>query len=642
MTDAFTIEDVGLVFGECSTLPAFMRRWLTGAPFETSAEEVLVPENIVARGTRVDRLELAACAGLTPGLPIASWSEFRADPFARGERIVVVDGVSRGGDDAIDLAIALQVSRNGPGVRVERDESKAWVAPVPPVPEEVETLMAIAISAACSRHGVRPGRHLPVPWNGPRVAQIGQWRLRCDDEPLPLVQRRVHLHVYSGANRDEVVENLRRGRESNVGPARLVVVSPPEELPRRLDEADLMLRTGRTFSRGIYYFDTPLDGDVAWVFPGLYSSYRGVGSDWLVAVPDWREDAPAVDEDEVMSRVRETFWWQQRAVDLLRRIGLEADQILGVSAGELFGMWAMSSEKKGPIELEESNLFQRELAGDFAAPREYWANAGFVEAATSDTNVWQTWAVIGPIERVREVVDNLDLVYVTEIRTDHECVIAGYPDALDEALTELLDSPKIQVEELEFRAALHAPPAAPAMDVAESVFGRVPSMAGMGFMDHLEKTLDIRPIWMRAWNENIRFFLETGPRGSVSNWINRALGDSQVHLATSVDRRLAWGPLGIYDVIGQLVASGRELDTSGIDELLTFDERAMAFHRLPSLTTLEPNKLVESVEVATRYRDLQHELTRAHLDFIENQTEALRQQMRAQVESLGDLIDTLS
>lgn len=642
MSDGFTIEDVGLVFGECATLPDFLRKWLTAAPFDRQAEEVLVPENLVARGDRNDLLKLSACAGLTPGLPVATWSEFRERPFVEGERLVVVDAVSRGGEDSIDLAIALQVSRTGEsGVRVERDESKAWVAPVPPVPAEVETLMAIAISAACCRFAARPGRHLPVPWNGPRIAQIGQWRLRCDDAPLPLPMRRPRLHIFSGEGRDDVSQALAKRRRSNGGPARLVVVATDEELEKRLDEADLMLRTGRTFSRGIYFFDTPLDGDVAWVFPGLYSSYQGIGNDWQLAIPDWRKDAPVIDEDEVMSRVRETLWWHRRAVDLMKKIGLEADQILGVSAGELFGMWATTSDEDGEDELEESNLFQRELAGDFASPREYWANAGFVEAATTDANLWQTWAVIGPIERVREVVDETDLVYITEIRTDHECVVAGYPAALDRALAELLDSPKIQVEELEFRAALHCPPAGPATDVAKSVFGRVPSMAGMGFMDHLEKTLDIRPIWMRAWNEGIRLFIEAGPRGSASNWIDRALGDSHVHLAASLDRRLGWGPFEIYDLIGQLVASGQSLDTDGIDELLTFDERPMRFHRLPRVTTVEPDKLVESVDVAKRYRALQQSLTKLHIQFIENQTEALRRQLSAQVEGLAELLESL-
>lgn len=642
MTDHFTIEDVGLVFGDCSTMSAFLQKWLCSAPFGSEAEEVLLPHNLVARGSRVALLELSACAGLEAGLPIMTWQEFRAEPFAQGDRLVVVDGLSRSGDEPLDLAIALQVSRHAEtGVQVERDESRAWVAPVPRVPEEVETLMAIAVSAACCRHAVRPGRHLPTPWFGPRVAQIGQWRLRCDDEPLALRFRRPRLHVFSGADRDQVTENLSHGNESNKGPARLVVVATDEELRRRLDEAEAMLRTGRTFARGIYFFDSPLDGKVAWVFPGLYSSYQGIGNDWLLAVPEWRKSAPEPDDDEVMSRVRETLWWQRRAVDLLRSIRIDADQILGVSAGELFGMWATTGEEKGAAVLEESNLFRRELAGDFAAPREYWANAGFVEAATTEANLWQTWAVIGPIDRVREVVDETDLVFITEIRTDHECVIAGYPAALDDTLAELLDSPKIQVEELEFRAALHCPAAAPATDVAESVFGRIPSMTGMGFMDHLEKTLDIRPIWMRAWNEEIRLFIETGPRGSVSNWIDRALGDAHVHLATSLDRRLGWGPREIYDVIGQLVACGQDVDASAIDELLTFDELPMSLHRLPSKTTLEPDRLVESVDVARKYRALQGQLTDAHLSFIDNQTAALRDQMKAQLDGLADLIETL-
>lgn len=631
MIDRFVIEDVSIVFGSCDHTAAFLMAWWTGSHIERQAQEVLLPANVVARGSRQNMLELSVCGGLEPGLPTVSWSQFRHEAFSNHPRLVVVGSATGSDDDPLDVAVALQVSRQSEGgVDVERADYDAWIAPLPRVPDAIETLLAIALSAACCRHAVKPGRRVPEIWTGPRRARIGEWRLTSDAAALPLAMRRPKIHTFTGHDHEDLRQAIAEGRPAGDEPLRLTVVSRDEELERRLSETRSMLAAGRTFSRSIHLARALESTRAELVFSGLSSSYTGVGHDWLVAVPAWRDGAPDPSHDEVMTRVRQTYWWQQRAVELMRLAQFEFEGFRGVSIGAVFGDWALNSPERFQ-ELESSSLFRRELAGDYAAPREYWANQGHVEAATNDAIIWQCWAVVGPLETVHEVVDSSDLVYITEVRSDHECVVCGLPGALDEVLAALLDSPKIQVEELECREVLHCEPASPAIDAVGDAMEHA-------FVSQVAKTLDLRPLWRDAWEQGTRVFVETGPRCLAAHWIEREIDDAGAHLSVSLDRRLGWGPLEIYDFAARLWAHGIRFDIEAIEGLLTFDERPMRLH---ALSDVEDSHLrwVDAPSVADRFAETQREATEAHLSYIEAQSSAFESLLDAQLKSFTELLD---
>src|SRR5262249_40582082 len=126
------------------------------------------------------------------------------------------------------------------------------------------------------------------PSPGPRPPPPG--RACSPAAPAPPRAPRPRLRVFSGADRAAVRAALAAGRESDAGPARLVIVAgDDDEYAARARQALAVLEATAPWpvpTPGIVFRDRPLEGELAFVFAGPAGAYRGMGRDLLLALPE--------------------------------------------------------------------------------------------------------------------------------------------------------------------------------------------------------------------------------------------------------------------------------------------------------------------------------------------------------------------
>ncbi|HET6532600.1 MAG TPA: beta-ketoacyl synthase N-terminal-like domain-containing protein, partial [Actinoplanes sp.] len=161
-------------------------------------------------------------------------------------------------------------------------------------PHAAAGLLEVAVAALALRHRARPRAGQPAqPHLGATTADVVTrvlgappvlTRLRAADAapwaPAPLPR----LHVYSGANRSEVLTAASSGVESDTGPARLALLArDPAELAGRLDGARAWLGGEGLRPSGAAFRETPIGGETAFVYTQGSSFYPRMGADLALA-----------------------------------------------------------------------------------------------------------------------------------------------------------------------------------------------------------------------------------------------------------------------------------------------------------------------------------------------------------------------
>ena len=179
-----------------------------------------------------------------------------------------LDDARRDGDQVIALVDA-EPGSSAPAERFPVDLFGA--------PHAARGLLNVAAAALALRHRARPaGRErarprlaaptadVVTPVLGARPAHV---RLRAADAapwtpgPVP------RLHIYSGATRSDVLAAVTAGRESDTGPARLVVLArDPEHLADQLGAARAWLDGDALRPAGVAFREIPVSGETAFVY----------------------------------------------------------------------------------------------------------------------------------------------------------------------------------------------------------------------------------------------------------------------------------------------------------------------------------------------------------------------------------------
>ncbi len=396
-----------------------------------------------------------------------------------------------------------------------------------------------------------------------------------------------------------------------------VLVAPDRErLLRELEQAERDLpdvcaqgNEWRT-PAGSYFTADPIGhGRVAFVFPGAFTTYPGIGADLFRAFPGllsrFVDGAPrpaellrerhlyprgidAVDRRELMRREAElledipamlaagTSFAAIHAVLLRELLGVTPDGAFGYSLGEssmMFAMGGWDQSTDGHARLDTTALFRDRLCGPKRTVRELWGLGDDVP----DDRVWATHVLLAPPERVRSFLDRFDRVFLTHVNTPHEVVVAGAPDqcaALIEAvgcqaarapanhvmhcpvvdgeadeLAELNRYPAHRVADAEL---LTADGYAPVTEFdTEAVAGRIART--------LCRTVDFARLVRTAYDRGYRYFLELGPGGTCARWISDTLGD-EPHVAASLDRRGMPATASVGQTLARLVSHGVPVD----------------------------------------------------------------------------------
>lgn len=325
---------------------------------------------------------------------------------------------------------------------------------------------------------------------------------------------------------------------------------------------------------GIYFRAQPIKGELAFAFTGAASAYAGMGRELLLAYPElhtelarefafqdiaryvgWAyeggQDAAAADVSTAFQQLCGSSYLCQIHARLSQRIlGLKPDAVLGLSSGETNSLLAMGVwDEMEPFlrAIEDSGMYQRELAGEFAAVARYRAEHGL------SGNDWSDWRLLAPLDQVRECIDREAGVRLTIINTAEDCVIGGSSDACQRVIAELGEELAIP---LGHGMAVHCPEVGDFAETWHTLHHRkthAPPDGVRFYSNHFEhsyvpnaelaaealtgnalNTIDFPRIIERAYADGVRVFVEHGPRGLLSKWVAQILGDRE-HCAVRFD-----------------------------------------------------------------------------------------------------------
>ncbi len=323
-------------------------------------------------------------------------------------------------------------------------------------------------------------------------------------------------------------------------------------------------------------------GGVAFVYPGAFSSYVGMGRDLFQLFPHLHARLGEV--TRYVSRVTAEKWLYPRRLSPPTAADIQADEVrlranptamiesgasfailytaimcdvfgvtpsaaLGYSLGEVSMLWALgvwSDGDAGSDAWNMSPLFKTRLCGPRETVREYW---GLDETAVVP---WCSYIVKAPVERVRRALETEPRAYLTIINEEKEVVIAGHPEACARVIAAL----DCHALPLPSDAAIHAPPVrseyAAFVDLYTLPTRTVPGIAFYSAAEYAPLTLerdalahalaqmtcapvDFPRLVQAAYDAGARIFVELGPLGTCSRWIDRILRD-RPHAAISINK----------------------------------------------------------------------------------------------------------
>ena len=405
------------------------------------------------------------------------------------------------------------------------------------------------------------------------------------------------LHVFSGADRAEVLAQLAAGRPSTDGPARLVLVAADDEqLADRAARARRHLAEGYPPGEGVHFRAAPLAGELAFVFTAAGAAYPGMGADLLRAVPELldpigarfplRDTAgwvfePAAPDPSPTEYLWGTAMLSQAHARLTRQVwGLAPAAAIGYSSGEsnslfAFDVWTdMDAMRR---EIAESGLMDPELGVEFRAVARAWGTG---------SARWAMWNVLAPIAAVRAAIAGVDRVHLAIVNGADDVVIGGDAAACEQVVATI---GRARCRPVDYNLACHVPEVATAFhqpwrDIHTRAVTPMPGVryysngAGGAYpvsteacaemiTRQAETTLDFPATVRAAYADGVRIFLEHGPGGACTQFIREILAGQDI-LAVALDRRDR-GVGQLFEAAAALVAAGVPVDHEALAARLT-------------------------------------------------------------------------
>ena len=394
----------------------------------------------------------------------------------------------------------------------------------------------------------------------------------------------------------------------------------PEELKREVERAiqgvKIAFATGKDWQTplGSYFTVNPQGkkGHVAFVYPGSFTSYIGLGRNIFRLFPKLHNDVVIKSVYNRVANIEKILY--PRSINKLLRRQLESiEQTLiddpvsmlesevgiaglmtailknyfqiqspyafGYSLGETSMMLAQgvwTSFKSTSDYLNSSPLFKTRLSGPKDAVRQHWGLPLIHEGKSEE--FWSNYILICSSPLVQEVLKNESRVYVVLINTPEEVIIAGETKACERVIQTL----KCDAFPTSINHVIHCEPmhseydelvkvnTLPIQTNSKTIFYSAAEYAPMKIDSHLIgkniakalcNQLDFPRLVNRAYNDNIRIFIEVGVGSNCSRWISEILKDKE-HLAVSLNRRGVDDHTSIIKALAKLFSHRVELDLS--------------------------------------------------------------------------------
>jgi PfaB family protein len=364
---------------------------------------------------------------------------------------------------------------------------------------------------------------------------------------------------------------------------------------------------------GSYFTAKPLgkQGAVAYVYPGAFNSYIGLGRDVFRLFPQLYDRADSR-VDNIGLVLREKLLYPRSLHPLTRRqlealeqqlmndslalfesgmgfaglftmilrdyFKIQPKYTFGYSLGEISMMCAQevwTCFDQGSDALNSSPLFGTRLRGPKNAAREYWG----LPQGDEGEDFWSTYVLISPVSRVKECLKHENRVYLLLINTSEEVVIAGDP----KACLRVIEALKCDAFRAPFNHIIHCEAmrseyhelvklnTLPIQKVPEEViFYSAAECApitldsqsiGENLAKALCETIDFPRLVNKAYEDGSRIFIETGAESNCSRWIGEILKQRQ-HVTVSVSRRGVNTQTSIVRALAKLLSHRVSLDLS--------------------------------------------------------------------------------
>ncbi len=212
---------------------------------------------------------------------------------------------------------------------------------------------------------------------------------------------------------------------------------------------------------------------MAFVYPGAFNSYIGVGKDLFYLFPDLydrftrvaRDLSAAFCEDQLYPRSLFPLSKEQSdrleaellddayatmmsgicvsvALTMIFRdiFQVRVNSAFGYSLGEnsmMFSMGVWAEGNQASLRLKNSPLFQTRLAGPQNAVREYWGMPVAHDGHQMTGELWSNFLLMAPAEKVIETIRSEPHVFLTHINTPRQVVIAGKPEECKRVIEQL-------------------------------------------------------------------------------------------------------------------------------------------------------------------------------------------------------------
>ena len=372
----------------------------------------------------------------------------------------------------------------------------------------------------------------------------------------------------------------------DAGELRALAQSAADEIERGDDPTD------RIASR-VFFSREPLGpkGELAFVYPGSGSQYAGMGRELCLQWPGILR-AQDRETERLRSQIRAAEIWGRGsdiggartvifsqvalatiATDLMAGFGVHPDAVVGYSLGETAGLFSVGAWHERDEMLRrvmESELFVSDLTGRCNAARKAW---GVADDAEVD---WSVGVVETPAERAREVMAELDRVYLLIVNTPDECVIGGERSAVRKAV-QMLGCPfhalegvptvhcEVAEEVSEEYRDLHLLDTRPpeGMRFYSGAWGEAYEVdqdrAADSLLAQAIRGVDFPKTVRQAYDDGVRIFLEMGPGGSCTRMIHKIL-DGVPFRARSISSATQDEPSAVLRALGMLIAERVPVD----------------------------------------------------------------------------------
>jgi PfaB family protein len=257
---------------------------------------------------------------------------------------------------------------------------------------------------------------------------------------------------------------------------------------------------------------------------------------------------------------------------------LQPKYAFGYSLGETsmmisHGIW--SSFQGSSDNLNSSALFKTRLSGSKNAVREYWKLP-----QQNDEDIWSTHVLLCPVDSVKEVVKHEQRVYIPLINTPEEVAIAGDVKACQRVIEKLnCDAFRAPFNHVIHCEAMHSEydelvkiHTLPLENTPKTIFYSAAEyqpitlesrLIGYNIAQVLCQQLDFPRLVNRVWEDGARVFIEVGPGGNCSRWINQILKQKE-HTTVSLNKRGVDDHASIIKALAKLLSHKVKMDLSSL------------------------------------------------------------------------------